>query len=69
MLTQIQAPAFKVARVAFMARAMMDDLKSKKEKFKTTIQGKVPAERYRSAESKVAEVNAAFDSAHKALST
>ncbi|KAH1413914.1 hypothetical protein KXX32_002231, partial [Aspergillus fumigatus] len=39
-----KAPAFKVARVAFMARAMMDDLKSKKEKFKTTIQGKVPAE-------------------------
>lgn len=63
-----QAPAFKDAGVAFVARAMMDDLKSEKEKFKTTMQEKVPAERYRSTEPKVAEVNAAFDSAHKALS-
>lgn len=63
-----QAPAFKDAGVAFVARAMMDDLKSEKEKFETTMQEKVPAERYRSAEPKVAEVNAAFDSAHKALS-
>ncbi|KAH2585181.1 hypothetical protein KXW93_008978, partial [Aspergillus fumigatus] len=62
------APAFKDAGVAFVARAMMDDLKSEKEKFETTMQEKVPAERYRSAEPKVAEVNAAFDSAHKALS-
>ncbi|EAW16389.1 mannoprotein [Aspergillus fischeri NRRL 181] len=63
-----KAPAFKDAGVAFVARAMMDDLKSEKEKFETTMQGKVPAEMYRSAEPKVAEVNAAFDSAHKALS-
>ncbi|KAH3431055.1 hypothetical protein KXV60_002801 [Aspergillus fumigatus] len=63
-----KAPAFKDAGVAFVARAMMDDLKSEKEKCKTTMQEKVPAERYRSTEPKVAEVNAAFDSAHKALS-
>ncbi|GAQ02993.1 hypothetical protein ALT_0314 [Aspergillus lentulus] len=62
-----KAPAFKDAGVAFVARAMMEDLKGEKEKFETAIQGKVPAERYRDAEPKVAEVNAAFDSTHKAL--
>ncbi|GIJ92117.1 hypothetical protein Asppvi_011093 [Aspergillus pseudoviridinutans] len=62
-----KAPAFKDAGVAFLARSMIDDLKTEKDKFETSMQGKVPAEKYRNAGPSVAEVNTAFENARKAL--
>ncbi|GFF30078.1 hypothetical protein IFM51744_01022 [Aspergillus udagawae] len=62
-----KAPAFKDAGVGFVARAMIEDLSAEKDKFKTAMQGKVPAESYRSVEPGMAEVDAAFDKTRKAL--
>ncbi|KAF7113792.1 hypothetical protein CNMCM5793_004847 [Aspergillus hiratsukae] len=62
-----QAPAFKDAGVGFVARAMVNDLKTEKDKFETAMQQKLPAENYRKASPSVAEVDAAFDNARKAL--
>jgi hypothetical protein len=53
--------------VGFVARAMIEDLSAEKDKFKTAMQGKVPAESYRSVEPGMAEVDAAFDKTRKAL--
>ncbi|KAF4231533.1 hypothetical protein CNMCM8980_005229 [Aspergillus fumigatiaffinis] len=62
-----KAPVFKDVGVGLLARAMIDYLKTERDRFESTMKGKVPAERYRSAEPKVAEVNVAFNNARNAL--